>query len=167
MRSNRSSCTVLASSIVLALVCVTPVSAQKAILLVRHGDKMDNSSDAELSDAGRARATHLAGLLRDSGITTIYTTDFKRTRDTAKPLAEALKISPVIVSREPQAVVDRLRLLSAGDAALVVAHSDTLPEILKRLGYPEPVSIADQEYDNLFVVVPMKEGPPAVLRLRY
>ncbi len=149
------------------LIAATPVFAQKAVFLVRHAEKVDNTSDADLSEAGRVRAAQLAKILKDAGITTIYSTDFKRTRETARPLADALHVTSTIVGREPEVVVERLRALRPTDVALVVAHSDTLPDILKRLGHKETISIADQEYDNLFIVVSRKSEPPTFLRLRY
>jgi broad specificity phosphatase PhoE len=97
----------------------------------------------------------------------VYTTDFQRTRDTAKPLAEQLKVQPTIVSREPDDVVGRLRALGEGQNALVVAHSDTLPDILERLGYREKLKIDNDEYDNLFIVIQDNQAKPTILRLRY
>ena len=50
---------------------------------------------------------------------------------------------------------------------LVVGHSEIRPQApLRLLGHPEPVTIAPAEYDNLFVAIPNKGGPPTVLRLR-
>jgi hypothetical protein len=48
---------------------------------------------------------------------------------------------------------------------LVVGHSNTLPEIMKGLGVTEPVVIAEDEFDALFVVT--RTVPPAFVRLRY
>ncbi len=69
--------------------------AQRAIVLLRHADRLDSSPDSPLSKAGEARALRLASLLLDAGITAIYTSEFKRTIKTAEPLALALKITPV------------------------------------------------------------------------
>ena len=63
--------------------------------------------------------------------------------------------------------MDRIRKDNPNDVVLVVGHSDTVPELLRLLGHPEPVTIAPAEYDNLFVAIPDKGGPPTVLRLRY
>jgi hypothetical protein len=50
---------------------------------------------------------------------------------------------------------------------LVVGHSNTVPDLLKRLGVKTAVSIGDAEYDNLFVVVRAATGEPTLIRLRY
>ncbi len=147
---------------------IAPAAAQQVVFLVRHAERQDNSSDSPLSADGRARAAKLADLLRDAGITKIYVTQFKRTAETAKPLADRLKLPMErVTAADTGALVARVRAAAATDRILVVAHGDTLPVLLKELGYPEPVTIGDKEFDSLFVLVP-RETPPAVgVRLRY
>jgi hypothetical protein len=53
------------------------------------------------------------------------------------------------------------------DTVLFVGHSNTMPALLKALGYSTPIKIPETEYDNLFVVIPKSDGSPTVLRLRY
>jgi len=48
---------------------------------------LDDSEDTPLSKAGEARAQLLARLLKDAGVTAIYTSQFQRTIKTAEPLA--------------------------------------------------------------------------------
>src|SRR5207302_7571372 len=67
--------------------------SQSTVFIVRHAEKADDSKDAELSEAGRARAEALANMLRDSKIGVICTTEFKRTQQTAAPLAKALGLT--------------------------------------------------------------------------
>ena len=38
---------------------------------------------------------------------------------------------------------------------------------MKKLGCSQEITIADAEYDNLFIVVPKPGGPPELIRLRY
>jgi hypothetical protein len=59
------------------------------------------------------------------------------------------------------------RKLPPASVVLVVGHSNTVPIFLRRLGYPTTVSIADTDFDNLFVVTPRPTRAPAVVRLRY
>jgi hypothetical protein len=50
---------------------------------------------------------------------------------------------------------------------LVVGHSNTLPEVLKKLGVKDDIKIEDSEYDNLFIVVRPESGEPTLIRLRF
>ena len=148
------------------LLAVHPLFAEPAVFLARHAEKAQSGDpkDPDLSEAGRARATALATVLKDAGITAVYATEFKRTQETAEPLARALGLTTVIVpGKDTQALAARLK--QAQGNALVVGHSDTVPEILKALGVAAPPSIADADYDNLFVLV--LSQPVQLLRLHY
>src|SRR5947207_8981868 len=58
----------------LVFVSVSIASAQPVVVIVRHAEKAANGgSDPDLSSAGRARADELARILKDSGITAIFT----------------------------------------------------------------------------------------------
>jgi broad specificity phosphatase PhoE len=88
--------------------------SQSTVFIVRHAEKADNSKDAELSEAGRARAEALANMLRDSKISVIYTTEFKRTQQTAAPLAKALDLTVTpLPSENHAALVAKLRTSTA------------------------------------------------------
>jgi 2,3-bisphosphoglycerate-dependent phosphoglycerate mutase len=138
--------------------------SQPTVFIVRHAEKADDSKDAELSEAGRARAEALANMLRDSKISVIYTTEFKRTQQTAAPLAKALGVTVTTLPSENQAaLVAKLRTSTAN--SLVVGHGNTIPDVIKSLGISEPVNIPDSDYDNLFVV-PLGEKPN-LIRLHY
>ena len=139
--------------------------AQKAVFVVRHGEKF-SEQDERLTDAGKARAARLASMLRDSGIAAVYSTDTERTIGTAKPLADALG-QKVRIYPNPSALVETLRRENAADVVLVVGHSNSVPALLEALGCAEEIKIASDEYDNLFVVVPQKDGKATLVRLRY
>jgi len=142
--------------------------AQQAVYLVRHADRLDDSVDTPLSTAGEARAKSLAALLRDAGITAIYTSEFQRTIKTAEPLAVASKLTPVAVpARDHEGLVNRVREKNCNDVVLIVGHDRTVPDILKSFGYPGEISVGSAEYDQLFVLVPTESNSPVLLRLRY
>jgi broad specificity phosphatase PhoE len=152
----------------LALIAATrPLSAQEAIYIVRHAERADQSADAALSTKGAARSDRLRDLLRDAGITHIFTTELRRTIDTATPLASALHLRPARVpADDTPALVTRLRALGAHDRALVVGHSNTVPAVLSALGVDAAITLGDSDYDNLFIVV-LNAARPVLLRLRY
>jgi phosphohistidine phosphatase SixA len=149
-----------------------PSFAQQAIFLVRHAERADvvngripaMASDPDLSEAGRMRAAFLARVLADAKITAIYTTEYKRTQQTAAPLAKVLAITPTIVNAADSAELIK-EIRSSKGSVLVVGHSNTLPEILKSLGADGPVSIADDEYDDLFAMT--CSTSPTLIRLHY
>ena len=121
-------------------------------------------ADPDLSAAGMARANALAAMLKDARITAVVTTEYKRTRQTGEPAAKAAGLSlTVIDSKNAAAAIEKLK--SAQGNVLVVGHSNTVPELLKALGVTEPVTIAEDEFDALFVVT--RSSPPTLVRLRY
>ena len=131
---------------------------------IRHAEKADATKDPDLAEAGRARAEALAKALRDANITAIYVTEFKRTQQTAAPLAKALGITvTVLPAQDSAALIAKLRALNGN--ALVVGHGDTIPNLIKALGVSEPINIAENDYDNLFAVV--LDGKRQLIRLHY
>ena len=138
-------------------------SGQTAVFVVRHAEKISNE-DERLSEAGRARAAHLARMLANAGISGVYATNTERATDTAKPLADALG-RKVRIYDEVAPFVETLRKEHAKQAVLVVGHSNTVPQILKALGCAEAVTTA--EYDDLFVVVPKSGSAATLIRIRY
>jgi broad specificity phosphatase PhoE len=164
--------------VVLVLALPVCAAAQPAIYLVRHAERADSgpggvppmaspgapAADPDLSEAGHARAASLAAALKDANITAVFATAVKRTQQTAAPLARALGLTVIVIPADrTETLVARLQALPGN--ALVVGHSNTLPGVIKGLGVPTPVEIADTQYDNLFIVVRAKA--PVFLRLHY
>jgi broad specificity phosphatase PhoE len=149
-------------AVILTLLCLPEaMRAQKLVFVVRHAERADSAApkmaaqaDPPLSASGEARAATLATMLGDAGIRAIYVTEFRRTQDTARPLATRLGLS---LQKLPSAgtgeLIARLRSEHANDIVLAVGHSNTVPAIIRALGGPQ-LTIADDEYDNLFIVVP-------------
>ena len=77
----------------------TAVEASPILFLVRHAEKATTGgNDPELSTAGQDRAGALARILTDCKITAIFTTEFKRTQETAAPTAKATQVTPQIIA---------------------------------------------------------------------
>ncbi len=152
-------------ALVLSLVVVVSVaSAEPIVVIVRHAEKADNSEDAELSAAGRARAEILSRMLKDANITAIFTSERKRTQQTAELLSKSIGVAPIIVpAKDYSALVSKLRDLKGN--ALVVGHGNTIPELVKALGVEAPVEIADADYSEIFVVT--LDAKPQLMRLHY
>ena len=163
-------CTTIVSAAVTESPLVSWASAQEAIYIVRHAERVDDARDSVLSADGWARAARLADMLRDAGVTTIFATTYQRTIDTARPLASrlGLQVQSVAPDDTPD-LITKVRAAGPQSRVLIVGHSDTVPAILKALGYATEVVIAKGEFDNLFLVLPGDKpgAPPMVLRLRY
>jgi broad specificity phosphatase PhoE len=141
------------------------VEASPILFLVRHAEKATiGGNDPELSAAGQQRAEALARILKDSEITTIFTTEFKRTQETAAPTAKAMRItSTTVPANDVPALVEKLRSLKRN--GLVVAHGNTIPDLVKALGIETPVNIPENDYSELFVII--LGDNPQLLRLHY
>lgn len=123
---------------------------QTTVYIVRHAEKVDQSRDAALSDAGRERAATLAWVLRDVKFDAAYSTDYQRTRNTIAPLVEAQKLD-LDVSTPPTKLADAIRARNVGQTVLICGHSNTVPMLLRDLGVDFTTKLLDS-YDNLFVV---------------
>jgi broad specificity phosphatase PhoE len=143
---------------------LSTATAQPTIFIVRHAEKADATKDPDLSDAGRARAEALAKILRDTNITAIYATEFKRTQQTAAPVMKALGLALTTLPAENSAALTA-KLRASNSNSLVVGHGNTIPNLIKELGISEPINIAENDYDNLFLVLLAEK--PQLIRLHY
>lgn len=168
----------VAAALAASVLAARPAAASdQVIFLVRHAEKAATpaappatktmmADDPPLSAAGQARAAKLAALLASADVRHIFTTEFLRTRQTAAPLAGKLNLKPVMsASKDPDPLVEQVRRIKGN--VLIVGHSNTVPDLLKRLGIKDDITIVDPEYDNLFVVVRPDAGEPTLIRLRY
>ena len=139
---------------------VPAVAKGQMVIVARHAERADggagtgtmtSGNDPELSEAGKARAQKLAAMLADAGVVAIYTTEYKRSKDTAEPLAAKTGVKvEVISSKDLPGLVAKIKSHTTG-AVLVVGHSNTVPQIVKALG-GSAVTMADDEYDSLYFV---------------
>jgi broad specificity phosphatase PhoE len=162
----------LALAILILGAPATAAFAQQSVFLVRHAERADAkqgtapamASDPDLSETGRARADALAAMLKDAKIAAIVSTEYKRTQQTAAPLAKALGLTVTTIKGSNSASVVKTVRSTAGNV-LIVGHSNTIPDIVKALGAPPPDAIGDDEYDNLYVLT--AGTPPTVVRLHF
>jgi len=138
------------------------------IILVRHAEKVidPNNNDQDLSSAGQARAQELVRILGDAGINAIYATQYKRTVQTAKPLADKLGLPIVqIDSKKTADLLTQIRTNHRGQVIFIVGHNNTLPEIIAALGGPQ--HLPESEYDDLYVVTVYRTGKARVVKIKY
>lgn len=146
------------------------------VLVIRHAEKAaEGGDDPGLSEAGVKRTQDLIEMAGEAGVTAIYTTQYKRTQETAKPLAARLSatVTPVEINREnasayPARLAKEVLSKHAGQVVMIIGHSNTVPAIVEALGARRPAAIDDAtEFDRVFVVVVPKSGGVKVIKTRY
>lgn len=127
------------------------------IYLVRHGEKAAVEKDPELTTQGKARARNIAAILKSTGIAHVYSSTAQRTRQTAQPLATDLGLQ-VQVYDPAQSANLVAQVKAAGGTALVVGHSNTVPELVRLFGGKPGSDIGDDEFDRLYQLIVDKDG---------
>lgn len=133
--------------------CAThPSPADTTYYLVRHAEKTAEKPDPALTPEGEQRAQDLAQRLANVPLTAIYSSDYKRTRDTAAPIAAAANLDVTIYNpRDLKAFAKTLS--SQKGHILIVGHSNTTPQLSALLGGPAGKPIVEAtEYDRFYVL---------------
>lgn len=134
---------------IMALVA-TPATAGP-IYVTRHYDTPAGARDPDLTAIGLARAQALAKWFKGKKLAAIYITGFKRTQQTAAPLAAEHKLTPIVYGPAPSP--EFLAQLKAIDGpVLVVGHSNTVPDIVAGVGGDRPGEIAHPDFGGLWTV---------------
>lgn len=149
------------------------INGATTVYLVRHAEKTTfapRDPDPDISDMGKRRADALAKRLKDAGITAIIVSQFKRTGETAEPLAKATGVTPEMITAGVSGGADSVAaavMRHHGEKVLVVGHTNTIPLIIAALGGPQLPHLCDAEYSNLFVMTIAPNRDPTFTRLHY
>lgn len=142
---------------ILALCCICAATASSDVdsfklYLLRHAEKqLDGSRDPELNAAGKRRAAQLASWLGDRQLQKVWSSDYRRTRDTATPLLNESGLELAIYDPRQQGALAGT-LLAEKQNAVIVGHSNTIPELARLLCHCEVDDMDESEYDRLIVV---------------
>ena len=112
--------------------------------LIRHAEKVrTNKSDRDpkLNEKGIIRSLNWKEFFIDKDISKIYSTNYKRTLETVKPIQEAIGLTAILYSPSS---IDYKDFISSneGEVVLIVGHSNTIPNFVNKL-------INDQVYDQI------------------
>lgn len=119
------------------------------IYLVRHAEKQAGG-DPALSEAGAARAGRLATQFAGVPLQAVYSTDTRRTRQTAGPVAVRHGLTVDLYDANDLAGLAE-QLKTRGETALVVGHSNTTPELVRLLGGTAEF-MPESDYERLYRV---------------
>jgi broad specificity phosphatase PhoE len=149
----------LAAALVVALaIWIFASASTTTILVMRHAEKAAlPAEDPPLSLAGEGRAQELAHVLGEAPaefrIQGIFVSEFRRTQETVRPLANRLGVPVIVVpAADISLVADRARAEYRGGRVLIVGHSNTVPEIVEKLSGEKIPAMAETEYGVVYVV---------------
>jgi 2,3-bisphosphoglycerate-dependent phosphoglycerate mutase len=173
-RWRRIQVIIIYTAIAIGLAWFFESQATTTVIFVRHAEKAaEPAGDPGLSPAGQLRVAELVRQLKDAdvvaGIDAVYSTPFRRTEETARPIAEALEL-PLnhYDAEDTEAIMEYIVKAHKGKIILVVGHSNTLPALIGNMGASKKVPpIADDEYDNIYIVSIPWFGKTKTIRLRY
>ena len=123
--------------------------------LIRHAEKVridPDNKDPELNEAGKQRAIVWQEYFTDLEIDKVYSTNYKRTMQTALPVSNSKGLE---ISLYSPSSIDYEGFLDStiGDNVLIVGHSNTIPtfvnEIINDNVYPD---IEDSNNSSLYIV---------------
>ena len=153
-----------ASILIIVLSFAFSISAQakKTIILIRHAEKetaeMTDQNDPPLNAAGKERAERLVKRIGKFHPGAIYSTNYKRTRDTVEPLAKKRgKTVQIYDGGKPQDLIDTIKN-SKTKRFVVVGHSNTIPPLVNLItGKDLFKNLQDPEYSVIWVIR-MRDG---------
>jgi 2,3-bisphosphoglycerate-dependent phosphoglycerate mutase len=165
---------VIYTAIAIGLAWFFESQATTTIIFVRHAEQTSHDeADPSLSEAGKRRVAELTRQLEFAdvvqGIDAIYSTELKRSTETAQPLAERLDLPINIYSvDDTETVLAEILKAHKGKVILVVGHSNTVPELIANLGASKNVPpIEPDEFDNIYIISIPWFGKTKTIRLRY
>ena len=173
-RRRRIQIIVIYTAIAIGLAWFFESQATTTIIFVRHAEKVATpANNPSLSPAGRQRVAELTRQLVDAdvvaGIDAIYSTPYKRTQETVRPLADALNL-PInnYDASDTEEVLTTILKKHKGKIILVVGHSNTVPVLIFNLGASKKVPPIDEnEYDNIYIISIPWFGKTKTIRMRY
>jgi broad specificity phosphatase PhoE len=139
--------------LILVAACATAPRADRVhpnYYVMRHLQKAAGQ-DPELSPEGKANAERLAGLLAADPPSAIYVSTTRRAAETAAPLAARLGLTAKTYDpADTPALI--ARVTAEPGTVLIVGHSNTVPEIVQRLGGTRPPDLAETDYGDVWHV---------------
>ncbi|WP_422359661.1 SixA phosphatase family protein [Reichenbachiella sp.] len=139
--------------------CAQPNDDLFTIYLVRHAEKDvsdKKNSDPALTPCGVKRAESLSVFFDQIALNNIYSSDYTRTRDTAKPTAQS-KSKALILYNPGDLDSFSKELLEKQEDALVVGHSNTTGVLAGLLSDQKIGSFDESIYNRIYQVVISKK----------
>lgn len=161
----------IAAIVLLALgAWLLSAASTTTILVMRHAEKAAvPGDDPPLSPVGENRALalaeHFGRAPKGLGLDCIIVSEFKRTQDTVRPLANRLGVPVIVVpAKESATAAGRALREYRGGRVLIVGHSNTVPELVEELSGREVPQMSETEYGVVYVVAVPRFSRAAITR---
>jgi len=144
---------ILAAALAACATTSASVSDEPVYYVMRHLNTPAGERDPDLTEEGRRAAEQLARWFHTDRPAAIYVSDYRRTRQTAAPLAARLGTTPIVYDPgDTPGLVARVR---AGPLpALIVGHSNTVPEVVAALGGTPPAPLVHEDFGDIWRIGP-------------
>jgi len=131
----------------------TPPTPAPAYYVTRHLNTPAGERDPDLLPEGQRAAALLPARLAAHPPRTIFVSDFRRTRQTAAPVAARWGLTPIVYNAaDTPALVAQVR--AAPGPVLIVGHSNTVPDIVEQLGGTRPAPLSHPDFGDLWIIAP-------------
>ncbi len=156
----------------LFMACVGVMAEPSQVIVVRHAERaLEPKADPVLSSEGQQRAVLLADTLARANVQAIITTQYRRTQETAAPLAKRLGIMPTVITTRrgelPEHIAEVVAAVRRNSGVvLVVGHSNTVSNLVAELSGSTPLPLCETSFAHVFVIASATPHLPA-LQLQY
>lgn len=133
------------------------------VILIRHAEKdvsaEADKTDPELAKDGRMRAERLEKFVKKYKPNRIYSTNFKRTRQTVTPLSEKRK-APIEIydHKKLDEFFNRIMSETESRRILVVGHNVSIPALANMLIKQQKYKTLDESEYNKMWIITIKKG---------
>ena len=122
---------------------------------IRHAEKQRTDKadkDPHLTFDGYKRADNWKKVFEYVPLNAVYSTDYNRTKETAKPTADSKNL-PILVYDPSNMYTESFQFNTKGKNVLIVGHSNTTPAFVNKvLGVNKYKQIEDDNNSNLYIV---------------
>ena len=157
-------CKILCVLLIFSAFSISPTarySKEPVIYIVRHAEKDisdESNTNPGLNAEGKIRAKDLAQTLKNEKFAAVFSTPYKRTMETAAPVAQRSGL-PVLNYSDLAELVNTIKSSYPNKTTLIVGHSNTILDIAKAFGtQPLAEKLIDDDYDLLLKVIIDKKG---------
>ncbi len=139
---------------------------ENLIILTRHAEKLNQTRDAALSEAGLKRAEKLNRIFSDAPLfDSVFSSPYQRTINTIKPYCISKGISWQIYDpKQPDNLIKRIKSIKR---ALIAGHSNSIPLLINQLTGSSIEEFKETEYSNLIFIAIPEKGAKTIYFFQY